>query len=111
MAQVKTSKPLTYYIDTPSVRIFQEFAGESLDKLDELEAWDVITVLSQAVSLANLNDETTIDIPNALLALHDSVIPSGNCKKCLKALDGFPAAQVNLLMMGILAVAFEEDLK
>jgi hypothetical protein len=104
-------KPLTFYIDTPSVRIFQEFAGESLDKLDELEAWDVITFLSQAVSLANLNDEVTIDIPNAFLALHYSVIPSNNCRKCLKALDGFPVAQVNALMIGILAVAFEEDLK
>jgi hypothetical protein len=111
MAQVKTSKPLTYYIDTPSVRIFQEFAGESLDNLDVYEAWDVITVLSQAVSLANLNDETTLDIPHALLALSESVVPSDNCKKCLKALHGFPSGQTNALMMGILAVAFEEDLK
>jgi hypothetical protein len=111
MAQVKTSKPLTYHCDTPSVRIFQEFAGESLDNLDEYEAWDIITVLSQAVSLANLNNETTIDIPNALLCLSNDLLPSEKCKKCLKALDGFPAAQVNALMIGILAVAFEEDLK
>jgi hypothetical protein len=111
MAQVKTSKPLTYYCDTPSVRIFQEFAGESLDKLDELEAWDIITVLSQAASLANQYDQVAIDIPEAIEALANDVAVSENCQKCLDALDGFPAAQVNALMIGILAVAFEEDLK
>ncbi len=111
MPQVKTSKPLTYYVDTPSVRVFQTFAGESLDKLDELEAWDIITVLAQAISLANINDETNIDIFNAILALSESVEISDNARTTLTALHGFPAAQVNALMMGILAVAFEEDLK
>ena len=69
MPHTTVSKTLTYYVDSPSVRVFQEFAGESLDKLDEYEAWDIVTILCQAVSLANLNDETTIDIHNALLMM------------------------------------------
>jgi hypothetical protein len=111
MAQVKTSKPLTYYIDTPSVRVFQTFAGDTLEKIDQLEAWDIITVLSQAASLANINDWGTIDIEVALDTLDTDIEVSKNCYECLKALQGFPAAQVNLLMMGILGVAFEEEIK
>ena len=105
MSQVKTSKPLTYYIDTPSVRVFQTFAGESLDNLDVYEAWDVITVLCQAASLANQYDQITIDIPEAIECLGMDI--SDDCEKCLNALHGFPAKQVNALMVGILSVAFE----
>ena len=111
MTQVKTSKPLTYYIDTPSVRVFQTFAGETLEKLDELEAWDVVTVLCQAASLANQYDQIAIDIPEAIEALAHDVALSEISQTCLNALHGFPAAQVNLLMIGILGVAFEGDLK
>ena len=107
MSQVKTSKPLTYFVDTPSVRVFQTFAGESLEKLDQTEAWDIITVLAQAVSIANINDWVTIEIEVALSALDTDVEVSGNCYNCLKALQGFPTAQVNALMIGILSVAFE----
>ena len=107
MIQVKTSKPLTFYIDSPSVRVFQEFAGESLDNLDEYEAWDIVTILCQAVSLANLNDEKAIDIPNALLMLGTDLQVSPHAKNCLKALDGFPIDLVSGLMVGILSVAFE----
>ena len=107
MIQVKTSKPLTFYIDTPSVRVFQEFAGESLEKLDQTEAWDIITVLAQAVSIANINDWVTIEIEVALSALDTDVEVSEDCYNCLKALQGFPTAQVNALMIGILSVAFE----
>ena len=107
MAHATTSKPLTFYVDTPSVRVFQEFAGESLDKLDEYEAWDIVTILCQAVSLANLNDEKTIDIPNALLMLGTDLQVSLHAKNCLKALDGFPIDLVSGLMVGILSVAFE----
>ena len=107
MPHATTSKPLIYYVDSPSVRVFQEFAGDSLSNLNEYEAWDVITVLSQSVSLANLNDETTIDIPNALLMLGTDLQVSPHARKCLKALDGFPANNVNALMVGILSVAFE----
>ena len=107
MPHVKTSKPLTYYIDTPSVRVFQAFAGESLENLDEYEAWDIITVLSQAVSLANLNDESTIDIHNSILMLGAEFSISANAKTCLKALHGFPIDLVSGLMIGILSVAFE----
>ena len=107
MAQVKTSKPLTYFVDTPSVRVFQTFAGESLEKLDQTEAWDIITVLSQAVSIANINDWVTIEIEVALSALDTDVEVSEDCYNCLKALQGFPTAQVNALMIGILSVAFE----
>ena len=107
MAQVRTSKPLTYFIDTPSVRVFQEFAGESLDKLDQFEAWDLITVLCQAVSIANQYDQVTIDIPEAIEAL-DLVI-SDNCLECLNALDGFASNKVNALMLGILSVAFDGE--
>lgn len=109
MPQTKTSKPLTYFVDTPSVRVFQTFAGESLDKLDQYEAWDVITVLSQAASLANQYDQSTIDIPEAIEALSHDVSLSDNCQECLDALEGFPANQVNALMSGILSVAFEVD--
>ena len=108
MSQVQTPKPLIAYVDTPSVRVFQEFAGESLDKLDQYEAWDVITVLSQAVSLANRWDYASIDIPEAIDLLNHDVSLSDNCLVCLKALNGFPANKVNALMLGILAVAFEE---
>ena len=107
MSQVKTSKPLTYFVDTPSVRVFQTFAGESLEKLDQTEAWDIITVLAQAVSIANINDWVTIEIEVALLALDTDVEVSEDCYNCLKALQGFPTAQVNALMIGILSVAFE----
>ena len=107
MTHATTSKPLTFYIDSPSVRVFQQFAGESLEKLDQTEAWDVITVLSQAVSIANINDWVTIEIEVALSALDTDVEVSGNCYNCLKALQGFPTAQVNALMIGILSVAFE----
>ena len=107
MIQVKTSKPLTFYIDSPSVRVFQEFAGESLGKLDEYEAWDVITALCQAASLASQYEQATIDIHETIEALGDDIGFSDHCKKCLEALHGFPASQVNALMVGILAVAFE----
>lgn len=107
MPQVKTSRPLTYYIDTPSIRVFQEFAGESLDKLDQFEAWDIITALCQAVASATANDEITIDIPEAIEALDLAI--TDKTQECLDALDGFPASQVNALMLGILAVAFEVD--
>jgi len=107
MAHATTSKPLTFYVDTPSVRVFQEFAGESLDKLDEYEAWDIVTILCQAVSLANLNDEKTIDIHNALLMMGTDLQVSPHAKNCLKALDGFPIDLVSGLMVGILSVAFE----
>ena len=107
MTHATTSKPLTYFVDTPSVRVFQEFAGESLDKLDEYEAWDIVTILCQAVSLANLNDEKAIDIPNALLMLGTDLQVSPHAKTCLKALDGFPIDLVSGLMVGILSVAFE----
>lgn len=102
-------KPLTFYIDTPSVRVFQTFAGETLENLDELEAWDIITVLCQSAALANLNDETTLDIPNAILALSESVQISGEVRQTLNALHGFPAIQVNQLMAAILQVAFDVD--
>lgn len=98
---------MTYFIDTPSVRVFQEFAGESLDKLDQFEAWDVITVLCQAVSLANQYDQVTIDIPEAIEALSHDVSLSDNCQECLNALDGFPTNKVSALMIGILSVAFD----
>jgi hypothetical protein len=104
-------KPLTYYIDTPSVRVFKSFAGETLEKLDVLEAWDIITVLCQAASLANQYDQIAIDIPEAIEALAHDVALSDNCVECLNALHGFPTAQVNLLMIGILGVAFEGDMK
>ena len=107
MTHATTSKPLTYFVDTPSVRVFQELAGESLDKLDQYEAWDIVTILCQAVSLANLNDETAIDIPNALLMLGTDLQVSPHAKNCLKALDGFPVDLVSGLMVGILSVAFE----
>ena len=107
MPQVTISKPLTFYVDTPSVRIFQLLAGESLDKLDEFEAWDIVTILCQAVSLANLNDEPTIDIHNALLMLGTDLQVSPHAKNCLKALHGFPIDLVSGLMIGILSVAFE----
>jgi hypothetical protein len=68
MPQLVTIRPLTSSVNTPSVRIFQQFAGESLENLDEYEAWDIITALCQSASLAS---------------------------------------QVNALMVGILAVAFE----
>ena len=109
MPQIKTSKPLTYFIDTPSVRFFQEFAGESLDKLDQFEAWDIITVLCQSVSWANQYDQSAIDIPEAIEALSNDLAISDKTQECLDALDGFPAKQVNALMLGILSVAFDED--
>lgn len=105
--KVKTSKPLTYYVDSPSVRVFQEFAGESLDKLDQFEAWDIITVLCQAVAISTANDQLTIDIPEAIECLDLAL--SENCQECLNALDGFASNKVNALMLGILAVAFDGD--
>jgi len=107
MIHATTSKPLTFYIDSPSVRVFQEFAGESLGKLDEYEAWDVITALCQAASLASQYEQATIDIHETIEALGDDIGFSDHCKKCLEALHGFPASQVNALMVGILAVAFD----
>ena len=107
MPQLVTSKPLTFYVNTPSVRIFQQFAGESLENLDEYEAWDVITALCQAASLASQYEQATIDIHETIEALGDDIGFSDNCKECLTALHGFPASQVNALMVGILAVAFE----
>jgi len=62
--QLINIKPLIFYANTPSVRIFQQYAGESMERLDHY-------------------------------------------KKCLDALNGFPTSQVNTLMVGILAVAFE----
>ncbi len=103
------SKPLTYFVSTQSVRVFQEFAGESLDKIDALEAWDIITVLCQAASLANQYDQVTIDIPEAIEALSHDVALSDKSQECLDALDGFSANQVKALMLGILSVAFEGD--
>jgi hypothetical protein len=102
-------KTLTAYIDTPAVRSLQAFAGESLAELDQYEAWDVITVLSQAVSLANQYDQVAIDIPDAIEALSHDVSLSENCQEGLNILDGFPTNKVNALMLGILAVAFDGE--
>ena len=107
MPQVTISKPLTFYVDTPSVRVFQTFAGESLEKLDEYEAWDIITVLSQSTLTAHMSDTETIDIHSAMLTLSSEFKISTDAKKCLKALHGFPVSQMNVLMIGILSVAFE----
>ncbi len=101
-------KPLTYYIDTPSVRVFQTFAGDTLEKLDQFEVWDIITLLCQAVALANLNDWTTID-PAAANALLPEVELSDDATECVQALKGFPTIQVNQLMAAILQVAFDVD--
>lgn len=101
-------KPLTCYIDTPSVRTFQTFAGDTLEKLDQYEVWDIITVLCQAVSLANQCKQVKIDTPEAIEALSDDLGISVEAEECLNALNGFPAIQVNQLMAAILQVAFKE---
>ena len=106
MPQLVTSKPLTFYVNTPSVRIFQQFAGESLENLDEYDVWDIVMILCQAASLASMSEQSMIDIPEAIEALGDEMEFRDHCKKCLDALHGFPASQVNALMVGILAVAF-----
>lgn len=101
-------KPLTYYIDTPSVRVFQTFAGDTLENLDQYEVWDIITLLCQAAALANLNNETTID-PIAANKHLAEVELSDEATKCAQALKGFPTHQVNQLMAAILQVAFDVD--
>jgi hypothetical protein len=100
---------LTDYLDTPSVRVFQTFAGESLDELSQFEAWDIVTVLCQAVSDANASDFDKISTCKMPMMLNLQV--SDRANKCIHALDGFPTDQVNRLMKAILAVGFEEDLK
>lgn len=106
-----TYKPLTYFVDSPSVRVFLEFAGESLENLNEIDAWDIVAVLSQAIALATLDDCPTIDIPSTILGLSESLELSGEARKALKALHGFPCKQVNALMIGIISVAFDEGPK
>jgi len=107
MPQLINIKPLIFYANTPSVRIFQQYAGESMERLDQYDVWDIITVLCQAVALANMVEVETIDIPETIEALGDEMEFRDHCKKCLDALNGFPTSQVNTLMVGILAVAFE----
>ena len=99
-------KTITDYINTPSVRVFQTFAGESLDELSQFDAWDIITVLSQAVSDATASDFDKISTCKMSMILNLQV--SDRANKCLHALDGFPANQVNRLMAAIIAVGFGE---
>lgn len=108
MPQVKTSKPLTYYIDNSFVRGFQEDAGESLDYFDAYEVWDLITILCQSAAIANQDDSDTLNIQGAIEILSEVTL-SHNCAHCIKALEGFPAKHVNALMLGLLSVAFDGD--
>lgn len=98
-------KPLTYYVDTPSVHNFLEVAGENLENLDKYDAWDIVTILCQATSLGDLDDEPVIDINYTLLYLDLEM--SEHCLDCLKTLDCFPIHLISSLTVGILSVAFE----
>jgi hypothetical protein len=102
-------KKITDYIDTPSVRVFQTFAGESLEKLNQFEVWDIITVLCQALSDAHASDFRVIATDGLVEMLNLEI--SDGAQQCLKALNGFPEYQVNKLMGALLTVAFEEGLK
>lgn len=103
-------KKITDFIDTPSVRVFQTFAGESLEKLDQFEVWDIVTVLCQAVASANLPITSSTFIQTKGLAEMMELGASEDAQTCINALDHFPTDQVNKLMGALLAVAFEEDL-
>jgi hypothetical protein len=97
------------YIDTPSVRVFQTFAGESLENLNQFEVWDIITVLCQALSDAHASDFRVIATDGLVEMLNLEI--SDGAHHCLKALNKFPENQVNALMKGLLEVAFEDDLR
>lgn len=97
-------KPLTYYCDTKAVRVFQTFAGESLEKLTIHDVWDLITVLAQSACKASLDGTQTISTTDLVDNLNLTV--SGEAEQCIKALNGFPLNQVNQLMLGIVAVGF-----
>lgn len=102
-------KTITDYIDTPSVRVFQTFAGESLEEIDQFDAWDIITVLCQSLSDATASDFDKISTCSMPAMLHLQI--SDRANKCINALDGFPASQVNRLIAAIVAVGFEEYLQ
>ena len=104
MTQPNNSKPLISYVDTPSVRVFQGFAGENFENLYKCDVWNIITVLCSAASLADAMAEDAIDISEIIDAEDFDLYPSKLCEKCLKTLEGFPLNQVKALMSGILSV-------
>ena len=95
-------KPLTYYCDTKAVRVFQAFAGESLEKLTIHDVWDLIAVLAQSACQASLDGTQTISTTDLVDNLNLTV--SGEAEQCIKALNGFPLDQVTRLLIGILSV-------
>ena len=102
-------KTLTDYIDTPSVRIFQAFAGDTLDKLDRCEVADVITVLVQAHSDAETQDFSKISTSGlaGFLGLEISELTG----ELLKALEGFPTDKTYQLVLALIMVGLEESLQ
>ncbi len=98
---------ITDYLDTPSVRVFQTFAGESLENLTEYDVWDLVTVIAQALSDAHVSGFNVISTDGLVEMLNLEV--SDSAQQCINALDKFPENQVNRLMGVVLTVAFPES--
>ena len=101
------TRPITYYIDTPSIRVFQAFAGGSLEHLDPIEVWNIHFALMHAALIANDKNSPSLDIEFALKDL--DIVPSEKAQKCLLALNGFPIAQINQLVAGMLQISADNE--
>ena len=99
------SHPITYYIDTPSVRVFLAITGDRLENLDRYELFDIITVLCQATSEARIVDFNKISTSDMVDFL--DIVVSDTCQECINALDGFPVSSVDGLLLGLVSMIEE----
>ena len=81
---------------------FENLAGTFLEHLNAVEIWDLMIVLCQSLSLANMNDSNTVDTVNAVFILEEELEPSKNCKECCKTFNKSTVAETRELMIRIL---------
>ena len=87
---------------------FENLAGTFLEHLEPYEIWDLMIVLCQSISLANLSNSNTVDTLNSTFLLEAELQMSDNCKECCRTLDKSTLPDIKQLMVGILLLS--EDL-
>lgn len=84
---------------------FDNLAGTFLQHLNTVEIWDLMIILCQSLSLANMNDSNTVDTVNSIVLLSEELELSDNCKECAKTLDKLTLADIKQLMVEILLLS------
>lgn len=100
------SQPLTYYVDNAQIHKLIEFAGERFENFTHENLWDLVTILSAELALANPNDGQNVGLVRmdetrqALKLSWDAVE-----EHALEILDGISRCDAKALLMGITAIA------